>query len=201
MLDFLRDKVSERKLRLLAVAICRRLQHWLWDWKSVETAENYAEGLVGQHDLMSVRTTALGHAGTLYRHLDRQEVEVGSALIEAATATHAAEAALHAVQTAVAIKEEIPCDLLRDLFGNPFRSVTLSPSCFLWNDAAVVRLAQTAYEQRILPAGTLDNARLLILADALEEAGCTDEQILTHLRGGDEHYRGCWVLDCLLGKQ
>jgi hypothetical protein len=68
-----------------------------------------------------------------------------------------------------------------------------------WNDATVIRLAQVAYDERILPAGTLDNARLADLADALEEAGCTDAQILTHLRGGD-HYRGCWAVDLLLGK-
>jgi hypothetical protein len=70
-----------------------------------------------------------------------------------------------------------------------------------WNDGTILRLAQAAYEDPILPAGTLDNTRLLILADALEEAGCTDEQILTHLRSGGEHYRGCWVIDLLLGKQ
>jgi hypothetical protein len=90
--------------------------------------------------------------------------------------------------------------LLRDLVGNPFRPVNISPSWLRWNDAAVVHLAQAAYDNRILPAGTLDNARLAVLADALEEAGCTDEQILGHLRSGGEHYRGCFVVDALLGK-
>jgi hypothetical protein len=92
------------------------------------------------------------------------------------------------------------CDLLRDIFGNPFRRIHISPAWLSWNDGIVPRLAQAAYEDRILPAGTLDNARLAVLADALEEAGCTDEQILTHLRSGGEHYRGCWVLDLLLRK-
>jgi hypothetical protein len=59
----------------------------------------------------------------------------------------------------------------------------------------------TECHDRILPDGTLDNTRLLILADALEETGYTDEQILTHLRGGGDHYRGCWVIELLLGKQ
>jgi hypothetical protein len=40
-----------------------------------------------------------------------------------------------------------------------------------------------------------------ILADALEEAGCTDAAILSHLRGPGPHVRGCWVVDLLLGKE
>lgn len=90
---------------------------------------------------------------------------------------------------------------MRDLFGNPFRPVIISSAWLSWSDRIVARLAQAAYDERILPAGTLDNTRLLILADALEEAGCTDAQILTHLRSGGEHYRGCWVIDLIRGKQ
>jgi hypothetical protein len=90
--------------------------------------------------------------------------------------------------------------LVRDIFGNPFRPVTISSAILAWNNAVVVRLAQAAYEDRHLPAGTLDNTRLLILADALEEAGCTDADILGHLRGPGPHVRGCWVVDWCLGK-
>jgi hypothetical protein len=90
--------------------------------------------------------------------------------------------------------------LLLDLFGNPFHPVTIAPSILVWNDGVVVRLAQTIYEDRSLPAGTLDNIRLAILADALEEAGCTDAGILNHCRQPGEHVRGCWVVDLLLGK-
>lgn len=89
--------------------------------------------------------------------------------------------------------------LLRDII-NPFVSDLVGSDYLSWNDDIVVRLAQAAYDERILPAGTLDNTRLFILADALEEAGCTDQQILRHLRSGGEHYRGCFVLDALLGK-
>jgi hypothetical protein len=64
----------------------------------------------------------------------------------------------------------------------------------------VVALAQAAYDQRELPAGHLDRARLAILADALEEAGCTDQTILGHLRGPGPHVRGCWAVDLILGK-
>jgi hypothetical protein len=93
------------------------------------------------------------------------------------------------------------CDLLREVFGNPFRPPpTIDPAWLTWNDGTVVRLAQSAYEERHLPAGTLDNGRLAVLADALEEAGCTDADILGHLRGPGPHVRGCWPVDLCLGK-
>jgi hypothetical protein len=96
-----------------------------------------------------------------------------------------------------AAEEEAQAVLLRCIIGNPFRPVTASPS---WRSPQVVALAQAAYEQRELPAGTLDTARLAVLADALEEAGCTDADILNHLRGPGPHVRGCWAVDLLLGK-
>jgi hypothetical protein len=94
----------------------------------------------------------------------------------------------------------VQASLLHDLFGNPFRPVTISPAVLAWHDGLVVRLAQAAYEERHLPEGTLDNGRLAVLADALEEAGCTDADILGHLRGPGPHVRGCWVVDLVLGK-
>jgi len=70
-----------------------------------------------------------------------------------------------------------------------------------WNAGAVRRLAEAAYAERQLPAGALDPARLAVLADALEEAGCTDADILGHLRAAAPHARGCWAVDLLLGKE
>jgi hypothetical protein len=40
-----------------------------------------------------------------------------------------------------------------------------------------------------------------ILADALEDAGCDNADILQHCRGAGEHVRGCWVVDLVLGKE
>jgi hypothetical protein len=90
------------------------------------------------------------------------------------------------------------CGLLRDIIGNPFRPVGLDPA---WQTSSVLALANAAYDDRTLPAGTLEPARLAVLADALEEAGCQDADILNHLRQPGEHVRGCWVVDLLLGKE
>jgi hypothetical protein len=95
-----------------------------------------------------------------------------------------------------------PCQqagLLRCLFGNPFRPVrALSPAVLAFNGGMVVRLARAAYEQPLLPSGNLDPARLAILADALDEAGCSDEELLAHLRGPGTHPKGCWAVDAVL---
>jgi hypothetical protein len=79
----------------------------------------------------------------------------------------------------------------RDIFGNPFRPVSIDPA---WQTAAVVSIAQAIYAQRAFD-------RMPILADALEDAGCTHTEILNHCRQPAEHVRGCWVIDFLLGKE
>jgi hypothetical protein len=84
---------------------------------------------------------------------------------------------------------------LHCIFGNPFRPVSLNPG---WLTPDVIALAQTAYENRSLPAGTLDNDRLAVLGDALEDAGCDNADILNHCRQPGEHVRGCWAVDLLL---
>jgi hypothetical protein len=92
-------------------------------------------------------------------------------------------------------------DILRDLFGNPFRPVTAEPHWLTWNGGTISTLAQAVYGERQTPQGTLDNTRLAVLADALEEAGCTNADILDHCRQPGTHVRGCWVVDLLLGKE
>jgi hypothetical protein len=88
--------------------------------------------------------------------------------------------------------------LLREVTGNPFRTGTFEPN---WRTATILALADTAYSERHLPSGHLDPARLAVLSDALEEAGCTDADILSHLRSPGPHVRGCWAVDLILGKQ
>jgi hypothetical protein len=89
------------------------------------------------------------------------------------------------------------CRVVRCIFGNPFRPVCIEPA---WLTPTVTALATAAYEERILPSGELDPPRLTVLADALEEAGCTDAALLDHLRGPAPHVRGCWPLDLVLGR-
>jgi hypothetical protein len=108
---------------------------------------------------------------------------------------------LRTTPSAFGVEVEAQTNLLRCIFGDPFQPLTVSPAVLAWNDATVVRLAQAAYEERHMPEGTLDNGRLAVLADALEEAGCTDQDILNHLRGPGPHVRGCWAVDLLLDKE
>src|SRR5262249_43797709 len=88
--------------------------------------------------------------------------------------------------------------LLRDIFGNPFHPVALDSA---WPTSTALGLATAAYDDRLLPAGTLDPDRLAILSDALEDVGCDNGDLLSHLRGPGPHVRGCWVIDLLLGKE
>jgi hypothetical protein len=83
--------------------------------------------------------------------------------------------------------------LLHDLVGNPFRPAQLDPG---WLSPAfpVVQLARVIYDEDRF-------GDLPYLGDALEEAGCPDASILEHCHGKGPHYRGCWVVDAVLGKQ
>jgi hypothetical protein len=83
--------------------------------------------------------------------------------------------------------------LVRDLFGNPFRPVAIDPVWRSANDGCTTKLARAIYQERRF-------ADLPVLADALEEAGCANADILAHCRRPGEHARGCWVVDALLDK-
>jgi hypothetical protein len=93
---------------------------------------------------------------------------------------------------------------VQDIFGNPHRAVALDAACLT---PTVVSLALAAWEHPVAPDPTrpgwlvLDNERLLVLADALADAGCDDAVCLGHLRGPGPHLLGCHVLDSVLGKE
>jgi hypothetical protein len=94
-------------------------------------------------------------------------------------------------------KEELAGQLrlFHDIFANSFQPrPAVDPGWLVWNDGTVPKLAQAIYDQRRF-------ADMPILADALEEAGCTSQDILNHCRQPGEHARGCWALDLVLGKE
>jgi hypothetical protein len=96
------------------------------------------------------------------------------------------------VPAAVEAERATQAALLRCLFGNPFRPVSLDPA---WRTRTALALAQAIYDER-------DFAMLPVLADALEDAGCENGQVLAHCRQqGVPHVRGCWVVDLLLDKE
>lgn len=84
-------------------------------------------------------------------------------------------------------------DLLREVFGNPFRCAVLEPEWLQWRNKTVRRMARVIYRKRCF-------RNVSILGEALEEAGCYDVDILRHCRAPMEHVRGCWVIDRILGK-
>ncbi|MBA4188406.1 MAG: hypothetical protein C0467_10415 [Planctomycetaceae bacterium] len=89
------------------------------------------------------------------------------------------------------VTTSLTADLLRCVAGNPFRPVAFSPE---WRSSTVVSLAQHIYESR-------DFSPMPILADSLQDAGCENDDILTHCRDATAtHVRGCWVVDLVLGK-
>jgi len=82
-------------------------------------------------------------------------------------------------------------NIMRDIFGNPFRPVAFDPA---WRTDTAVAVARQMYESREFGA-------MPILADALQDAGCEDEHILSHCRDTSApHVRGCWVCDLVLNK-
>jgi hypothetical protein len=184
----------------------------------VRTAEQYADGLVGEEELEVARngtgeawTTVWGMGWHIYQSaraahfsLDHKPdvlvlvaQEVVNAKWNHAKDTLSCEGDSEPAQQALTREAAHHVALLRDIFGNPFRPLTPSPA---WQTPQVLALAQAAYDQRAMPAGLLDTARLAVLADALEEAGYTGPAILNHCRQPGVHVRGCWAVDLLLGK-
>lgn len=213
MLEFLRGRASGRKLRLFACACCQRILPLFTDERSrraVEVAEQFADGLASPLELEIGRVEAKAAIPT--RHPSKGLTVGGKAWREAKVTRAVARAAWDVVQIPVyasyaarqtnSVAEQRglawkgECwqpNLLRDIFGNPFHPVTVDPPRLTWNGNTIPKLALSIYEERHF-------ADLPVLADALEEAGCTDIDILDHCRRPGEHVRGCWVVDLLLGK-
>jgi hypothetical protein len=164
---------------------------------AIETAERYADGEGTIKALMQAGKDASRVARTNRKITNRKMAAHLAELAAGAADWDPGMAVNLNFNSSPTLRKTLAPIIVRDIIGNPFRPVVISPA---WLTATVLSLAQAAYDDRTLPAGTLDNTLVAILADALEEAGCQDQDLLVHCRSGGEHVRGCWVVDLILGK-
>jgi hypothetical protein len=216
-----------RKKALFAVACCRRIIHLIRDERSIcaiEVCEAHADGEADFDTFCEVSAKAFAAARDVERNgnpgeeqlaahaakwLSPDDTKLGRAaefageaigfqalsradLIPADTPLNEALAYWDhpTFMSAMAAEERVQADLIRDLFGNPFRPFDFRDD---WRTSTVLALTCRILQEQ-------DYSLFLILADALEDAGCEDADILNHCRGTGPHVRGCWVVDLVLGK-
>lgn len=234
MLRFLRGRASERKLRLLCCACCRRVWHLLESEslrQAVDALERFADDEIDETSFRAIAATThpyLAYHDELVSGQVRTEkwlpayginYVVHGRLMKEGHVCPTLRPDIEDVAKALdffaraltydsrncgpsATECAAQADLIRELFGDPFQAAPVIDSAWLdWNDGIVARLASAIYEDRCLPEVTLNVERLAILADALEEAGCTNQDVLSHCRNGGTHVRGCWAVDLILGKK
>lgn len=211
--EYLRGEPSLRKRRLIACASCRLIWPLMADERlrrAVEVAEAFADGLADVGDLARARepALALGLAEGEILGRTRSDMPEWAALRDSWRAAHAAACAAeeefgipgnachYAAQDGGKgrdTEDAGQAELLREILGNPLRQVAVDPIWRHRNNGTVRKLAQAIYDERAFE-------RMPILADALEDAGCLDEEFLSHCREPGQHVRGCWLLDLVLGK-
>jgi hypothetical protein len=190
-------RANDRKLRLFACASLRLVWHSLPETASrhaVAVGEWMADAVASGRERHEARTQARRTASQTYGDAAR----LGNAAAEVVRSASAWEPARAVRGWWTLDNKTAICRALRDVLGNPFRPRLAVGFC-PWPE--VLALARVAYEQRTLPSGALDPVCLAVLSDALEEAGCTDADILGHLRLAGPHVRGCWPLDLVLGRE
>ena len=199
-------KAGRRKLRLFACGCCRQIWANLGDSRLrgvVNAAERFADGQATAHEMRAANLAAAkviqGPRGF------SEEDETAQANTGFQLACHTADVRPFSAafgMTAYPLPlagycgdekagNAIICTILRDIFGNPFRPVAFSPS---WRTDTAIALAKQMYDSR-------DFSAMPILADALQDAGCDNDDILAHCRNRQQiHVRGCWVVDLVLAK-
>src|SRR5262245_45765556 len=216
MFEFVEGKVTDRKLRLFAVACSRSVWPLLEEQsrRAVEVAERYADELATCEELHSAREMfRAAESDQIVQIIGgrRYRPDLGGASADE-SAVRAAKTGMRESADLAAKKilggtgrdytatefgrilgAEMACRrrLLHEILGPlPFQPISINPS---WQTSNVVAIAKTIYDERRF-------VDMPILADALEDAGCDNPDILSHLRGPGPHVRGCWVIDLLLGK-
>jgi hypothetical protein len=189
-LDRLLDRLEARPWRscprkavLLACAFCRLY----WDnlGGALQEAVEVSEQLADRRKLDRTESRALRGAISLAGHLFSWDNEAYARALD-----YRFEPQVTVYRTALDTKYRVYAQLIREIHGNPFRPTTIDPA---WLTSTVVELARGIYDERAFD-------RLPILADALQDAGCDDADVLDHCRGPGPHVRGCWVIDVLLGQ-
>jgi hypothetical protein len=177
------DNISNRKWRLFACAVARAVL----DWKSnyghrlaVELGEALADGQRPPQSIQVVKNPA----APIW---DPRAVSPHDELARRCIAETAESWPMSGLAD---VSDELVVSLLREFFPNPFVPLDWNPDWFTTTVRDLARHIDTARAFDSMP----------ILADALQDAGCADEQILTHCRTDHPHARGCWVLDAVLRK-
>jgi hypothetical protein len=198
----------DRKLRLFAAACCRfALPIGSIDilGRLVEASEAYADRLSTYEELAAVYDSTIGLAS--FRELSAVQSAAAIACASwSASANRYLSCAMELAEVMISSRprehQTSPslsslhwawrklANILREIVGNPLRPVTFDPR---WRTSDVIGLARAIYDERAFE-------RMPILADALMDAGCEDEQIIGHCRADSPHVRGCWVVDLILGK-
>jgi len=186
---------SARKLRLFAVACCRSVLTELMDERgrgAVEVAERFAENnatdgerRLARHEAQRARGAA---SDRFTKSILRATYEANHS--DAGQAASSSSSYIAPGGTYGRVEQLAQVRMLRCIF-NPFRTVTFSLE---WRTSTTVLMAQHMYESR-------DFSAMPILADALQESGCENEDVFSHCRGSAPHVRGCWVVDQVLGKE
>lgn len=196
------DEMTARKRRLFACACCRQMEE-VWanaGYRNViEVVEQFADGRVPAAEMRSAFTGAqpIGSPWAreaLLRLMGSAEADTHTLPDVYFATEHAARAIRDAAgerDWAAARRGQVP--LLCDLAGNQIYAPVIEPIWLRANGGTALKVARAIYEDN----GFGD---LPVLADALEEAGCTDLLLLAHCRGPTGHWRGCWVVDAILGK-
>jgi hypothetical protein len=201
-------EATDRKLRLFAVACCRRVQQLLGDERSrraVDAAEQFADGLISQVQLEEACRAAEDAERIAQAILgENDDFYFGYHAARAAQLTAEKDIRLWLDDIARSMfdivsfnpdaseetENQVHRCLLLDLF-NPFRPGDLDPR---WQTSTVVDLARAIYDQDAFD-------RMPVLADALMDAGCDIDEIIVHCRQSGDHVRGCWVVDLLLARE
>lgn len=191
MLRVIQDRASERKLRLFACACCRGIWEKLRtsEREAVRVAERYVDGQVKASTMRNAAPKT--HSGvSIGASFYPGTAKPAWTMFAQVTAAHSP--AYFPVGSEERSRfERRQIDLLHDIFSNPFQPVSAEPS---WLTSTAVAIARQMYESR-------DFSAMPILADALQDARCSNNDILTHCRSDGPHVRGCWVVDLVLGKE